>query len=330
MKENTKTRVLRDCLKKNRAAILLFAVMTLGNAGVFLLYDLDTEPFFYTELLLLVFLLLLLSVDFFRELHSAAQRERCLHTLLTGSPELPEPRNAAEADFTEMLCRLSEENARREAAREAERQEAEDYYTTWVHQIKTPIAVMKLRLNEENEQNRALKAELFRIEQYVELVLSYIRLGSSSNDLVVQEYDVDEIIRETLRKYAPQFILRKLHLSYAPGEMRAVTDRKWLALILEQLLSNALKYTAQGEIRIETAQNRIRISDTGIGIAPEDLPRIFEKGYTGVNGRLERQSSGLGLFLCKKAARLIGAEITCESEPGKGTSFTVLLPQREA
>lgn len=206
-----------------------------------------------------------------------------------------------------------------------------DYYTVWVHQIKTPIAVMRMRLGmEDSENNRALAAELFRIEQYVELVLSYIRLGSRANDLVIREYGTDELIRETLRKYASQFILRKLRLVYEPAETRVITDKKWLTLILEQLLSNALKYTPSGEIRVEAEQNRIRISDTGIGIAPEDLPRIFEKGYTGINGRLGRQSSGLGLFLCKKAADLIGAVITCESEPGKGTAFTVILPERES
>ena len=158
------------------------------------------------------------------------------------------------------------------------------------------------------------------------MVLSYIRLESDSNDLVIKAYSLDELIRETVRKFAPQFIARKLKLNYEPTNKTAVTDKKWLMFIFEQLIFNAIKYTPEGEITISVEGNTVKISDTGIGIAPEDIPRIFEKGYTGANGRLGQKSSGLGLFLSKKAASLISADISVQSIPGSGTEFSVILP----
>ena len=172
-------------------------------------------------------------------------------------------------------------------------------------------------------------AELFRMEQYVDMVLQYLRLSSGENDLVIREYRLDELIREAVRKYAAQFVLKKLRLTYIPTEISVVTDRKWFGCILEQLLSNAIKYTpAGGSIDICVEEDALHISDTGIGIAPEDLPRIFEKGYTGENGRLERTSSGLGLYLAGKAADMLHIPIRVESTVGRGTAFTLHLRQK--
>ena len=225
-----------------------------------------------------------------------------------------------------MLGLLADEINRLQTDFSLKKQADNDYYTAWVHQIKTPIATMKLLLSQNAEENKELSAELFRIEQYVEMVLSYIRLRSDSNDLVIKEYSLDELIRETIRKFAPQFIAKKLKLNYKPTNKTAVTDKKWLMFIFEQLIFNAIKYTPEGEITISVEGNTVKISDTGIGIAPEDIPRIFEKGYTGANGRLGQKSSGLGLFLSKKAASLISADISVQSIPGSGTEFSVILP----
>ena len=210
----------------------------------------------------------------------------------------------------------------------AQREDMLDYYTTWVHQIKTPIAVMKLYLAEETPEHRAMAAELFRMEQYVDMVLQYLRLGSGENDLVIEEYKLDELIRETVRKFAAQFVLRKLRLTYVATEKTIVTDRKWFCCILEQLLSNAIKYTPEGGVTVAVEGDKLYISDTGIGIAPEDLPRIFEKGYTGQNGRLERSASGLGLYLTRRAAELLHIPIAVESRLGQGTTFTLHLEQK--
>ena len=173
-----------------------------------------------------------------------------------------------------------------------------------------PASAPRHTLGAESPEHRAMGAELFRMEQYVDMVLQYLRLDGGENDLVITRCDLDELIREAVRRYGPQFVLRKLSLHYEPTERTVVTDRKWFVCILEQLLSNAIKYTPEGCITIRLEGDCLRISDTGIGIAPEDLPRIFEKGYTGENGRLERTSSGLGLYLVRLILELHNA--SCE------------------
>lgn len=325
---NRTKQVLSDCLKKNRLAILTAAVITLLNGAVFLLYDISMEPLIYAELLMVVFLLLILCVDFSIELREAKQREQNGNNILIdGACGIPE-NTLRDRDYAEMLDTLSGEIGRLKTEYSAKQQADDDYYTAWIHQIKTPIAVMKLQLAEDTAENLALRTELFRIEQYVEMVMDYIRLESDSNDLVIMEYSLDEVIREVLRKYAPQFILKKLKLNYEPTEQTVVTDRKWLSFILDQIISNAAKYTPDGEISVSVRKNTILITDTGIGIAPEDMPRVFEKGYTGANGRVGQESSGLGLFLAKKAAGLLAVRIKCESTVGIGSTFSVELPEK--
>jgi hypothetical protein len=175
---------------------------------------------------------------------------------------------------------------------------------------------------DDTEENRALLAELFRIEQYVEMVLSYIRLGSSQNDFVIKQYELDDIIRQAVRKFAPQFVHERIRLIYEPVSTHVVTDEKWLLFIIEQIISNAIKYSPNGTVTIAVSDKQVlSVSDTGIGIAPEDLPRIFEKGFTGYNGRADKKATGLGLYLCRQAAEKLGIRIWAESMPGAGSTF---------
>ena len=204
-----------------------------------------------------------------------------------------------------------------------------DYYTVWAHQIKTPISSMKLSLRgEDSDLARKLSAELFRIEQYVNMALAYLRLDSQSTDYVFRECDMDELIKKSAKKFAAEFISRKLTLSYEPAEITVVSDSKWLGFVLEQLISNALKYTREGGIKIYFEQDRtLVIEDSGIGIAPEDLPRIFEKGYTGYNGRRDTNASGIGLYLCKRICDNLEVGISAESEVAKGTRMCLDFSQ---
>ena len=189
---------------------------------------------------------------------------------------------------------------------------------------------MQLSLQgEDSPLSRKLRLDLFHIEQYVEMVLTYLRLDSDDTDYVIRECEVDDILKRTLKKFAPEFIARKLSLRYEPVEIRAVTDEKWLGFVIEQLLSNALKYTYEGGVTIESAERCVLcIRDTGIGIAPEDLPRIFERGFTGCNGRSGRSSSGLGLYLCRRICTNLGHGISAKSTPGEGTAILLDLNQR--
>lgn len=217
------------------------------------------------------------------------------------------------------LCDASDERYRN----------AIEYYTVWAHQIKIPLSAMYLTLqSEDTPQSRQLRHDLFRIEQYVDMVLTFLRLDSDSGDYVFKEYNIDTIIKQAVKKFSGEFIGRKIQLDYKPIERRIVTDEKWFSFVVEQIISNALKYTQKGSICIYLSEPcTLCIKDTGIGIAPEDLPRVFEYGYTGYNGRIDKKASGIGLYLCKRICKNLGTDIKIESEVGVGTTVRIDLSQ---
>lgn len=324
-------RLLWEYVNQYKMSGLVFLLFAGIFAAVFSLYELETEAVLYASGICAVMGILLLGIHFLSFQRAHRERWRLLAGIEYTYGELPKPKNLPEKDYQQMIGALGKISAGYLTDWERERQDSLDYYTTWVHQIKTPIAVMRMYLQgEDTREHRELLAELFRIEQYVEMVLSYIRLGSRENDLVIKEYELDAVIRQAVHKYAPQFIRKKIRLVYEPVKVRVVTDEKWLLFILEQLLANAVKYTLEGTITIRAGQDKkLSVSDTGIGIAPEDLPRIFEKGFTGYNGRADKKATGLGLNLCRQAAEKLGIRITAESEPGKGSTFTLDLSEKK-
>lgn len=320
--------VFREVLRKNAAALIVFAATVLINTAVFLLYGILAEPLIYAMILSMAVLLVLMAVSYTREKRYRAERLRALSGILTEWQDLPEAHSLAEEDYREMIAALGTQMNRMAAEAEAGRQDMLDYYTAWVHQIKTPIAVMRLKLAEDTPEHRALSLELSRIERYAEMALQYIRIGSGTNDLVIREYALDTLVRDAVRKLAPQFVEKRLRLDYEKAEGMIVTDQKWFGVILEQLLSNAVKYTPSGTVTIRYSDGLLSVTDTGVGIAPEDLPRIFEKGYTGNNGRLDQRASGLGLYLARKAADLLAIPLRAESVQGQGSTFTLDLRQK--
>ena len=211
--------------------------------------------------------------------------------------------------------------SQRQAAADSMLEDLTSYYTLWVHQIKTPIAAMDLLLQAGPDRATEMEIELQKIAQYVDMVLQYLRLDSTDKDLVLQRCQLDAVVRQTVRKYAKLFILKKIQLVFQETKWEVLSDEKWLCFLLEQLLSNALKYTPEGgkiSIFLEGETNLV-IADTGIGIAPEDLPRVFEKGFTGNNGRMDKKATGIGLYLCRRVTNLLGHTISIASEPGVGT-----------
>ncbi len=323
-----KARVFSDTLKK---FVLPFAVLIIcfaSSGAVFYLYGLLIEPFFYAAAIVVFIMIVFFFIFFEKELKKAKKREQMISEALMPAP-LPISDTLSEEDYQTAIIKLRNEITKLRNEFTESRQDDVDYYTTWVHQIKTPIAAMRMELGEsEYESSVSLEAELFRIEQYVDMVLTYIRLGGDCNDLVIKEYALDELIRETIRKFAPQFVAKKLSLSYDGCDHTVVTDKKWFICILEQIISNAVKYTQTGGITIKAENNVLSVSDTGIGISPEDIARIFEKGYTGENGRYEKRSSGLGLYLCKKSADLLNIPVSVESTVGKGSTFSLDLKNK--
>lgn len=325
-------RYLRSRLLTAAAYLLFCAVF----AAAFLLYHVPLGAVLYPAGVCLLIGLGLLLADFWREKRKRGLLAQLLECTAEQIVQLPEPDSALEEDYQALAEHLRAEITRVSAEGAAKFTDMTDYYSVWAHQIKTPIASMKLALqSEDSPLSRRLSSDLFRIEQYVGMVLAFLRLDSPSNDYVFRRTRLDDVVRASVRRFAPEFIGRHIRLEFVPTEAELVTDEKWLSFVIEQVLSNALKYTREGgSVRISPeAPATLCISDTGIGIAASDLPRIFEKGYTGFNGRSgsvgARSATGLGLYLCRRVCRSLGAEISAESEVGVGTTIRIDLSQSD-
>ena len=245
--------------------------------------------------------------------------------------ELPAAQSPQEQAYQALLLALHTDRKKLKSDMNARYHDMTEYYTVWAHQIKTPIAAIRLALqNEDTPLSRRLTGEVGRVEQYVQMALTYLRLGSDSSDYVIRSCALDDIVRPAVRRFAGEFIQRKIQLNYQMLNYTVITDEKWLGFVVEQVLSNALKYTPQGSVSIYMEPEGVLcIRDTGIGIAPEDLPRVFEKGYTGYNGRSHRKASGLGLYLCREILTRLGHSVSAESQVDHGTTIRIDLRQHK-
>lgn len=295
----------------------------------FFLYHLPIEAVIYPTLLCAFIGLFVLIFDFLRvkDRHKELAQIKSIPDAITAT--FPADNNIQNEDYREVIRLLCEEHNQYKSETNYKYTDMIDYYTVWAHQIKTPIAAMRLTLqNEDTPLTRKLTNDLYRIEQYVEMVLTFLRLNSDSTDYVFKEYDLDNIVKSAVKKFSSEFIGRKLRLIYDPLNTSVITDEKWLSFVIEQVLSNALKYTPSGSITISlVGEKTLRIEDTGIGIAPSDLPRIFENGYTGFNGRTDKKASGIGLYLCRRVCNNLGHTITANSTVDVGTAIDIDLTQ---
>lgn len=318
-------------IRQYKLPFIMLIIFTAVCAAVLTAYNADTEAALYIAALCFVISAAVAAVHFviFRRKYTTLQRIAEGTLARDALEQLPKTETPIEEQYLSMLQRSCEERNDIQSRLRREQADSADFYTAWVHQIKTPITVMQMMLNEEDTQlNRALLSELFRIEQYTEMALCRSRLENDAGDLVIEQTNIDEVIRTSIRKYAPQFIGKRIRLVYGSTELFALTDKKWLGFIIDQLLSNAVKYTEDGCVSVTVENERILVEDTGIGIAQEDIPRIFEKGYTGYNGRnaaAQKRSTGLGLYLAKKAADKLSHRLYAQSRQGKGSTFVIDL-----
>lgn len=307
------------------------ALFLAGSAAVFavvlFLSGLPAEPVRYAALLCAVGGVVCALPGYLQYRRRYKAAELALQGLPEAVDRLRAPSGAVEEAYDAALRRLCAMLAKSETDRQRQRIENADYFTMWIHQIKTPIAAMQLILREQDDaRSRELLAELFRIDQYAEMALTYARLESPTTDLVLRRCAVEPIVRSVVRQYAGQFVRRHVALRCEIEPVCALTDEKWLAFILGQLLSNAVKYTENGTVTVRvTKEPVLSVSDTGIGIAPEDLPRVFDHGYTGLNGRKDKRATGLGLYLSRRILDQLGHTISIASEPGRGTRVTIGL-----
>lgn len=293
--------------------------------GTYFLYGVAWGPFWYALLLTGALLLCRLIGAYCSWQKEVRELEEMAQTAAERLVALPWAKNRKEALYEEALRSVQQQKEEAEQRLNREMEDARRYYAVWSHQIKTPLAALRLLSQEEAPDRGAMEQELVRAEQYVEMALQYQRMAGGTQDLVLREYELQSLVNQAVKKTAPLFIYKRLKLEIGALSGTAVTDEKWLVFILEQILTNAVKYTRQGSVSVYQKEEALVVADTGIGILPEDLPRVFEWGYTGLNGREEKRSTGIGLSLCRQMAKRLGHEIFLESEPGQGTKVFLML-----
>lgn len=315
---------------KYRVRAIVKSLISLGIFYIlFLLYSLPLEAFYYASLLVFSFLNLTGTIGFLIFYIKYNRLAKFKENISVNHISFSQSNNIVEKEYQEIIKKVLNDNLNIMIKKDEAYNNMLDYYTIWAHQIKTPIAAMRLLLQtESSDTSTDLLEQLFKIEQYVEMVLQYLRMENMSSDLLIRKYSLDHIVKQAVKKYSKLFIRKKIKLNYEDLNCDVLTDEKWLEFVIEQLLSNALKYTSTGEISIymdPELEETLVIEDTGIGIEAENLPRIFEKGFTGFNGRLDKKSTGIGLFLCKQILNKLSHEITIMSEIDRGTKIKVNL-----
>ena len=225
--------------------------------------------------------------------------------------------------------RLLNENKNLKSEMLNQKDDLNAYFLMWLHQIKTPMTVSKLLLDKPDDTtNTKLKMQLMYIEQYINMAMNYLKMIDHSTDMDITEVNLDDIIKNLLKKYSLLFIHNHISLEYQSNLTYVISDSQWLTILIEQILSNALKYTENGKIAIQYLEEKhaLEIRDTGIGIRSEDIPKIFDRGYSGFNGRMNEKSSGLGLYLARKISERLNIQIEVESKLSQGSIFRMVFP----
>lgn len=335
-------------LKSRRLVLFLIFLCSITNVIVLFLYNHALEPVLYAFVIYIVFVILFGILDYFKirkkhQLLSAYDiaSNNSLEKLILHQEALLGKDVSNEMilkDYQNIILNLEQLNKQQLNTHLKKEKELSDFYTMWVHQIKTPIAALRLLFQTSPENISGMKAELFKIERYIDIILGYLRMDNINQDILLKHYCLDSIIKQVIKKYSVLFINSHLSLNLENLSLSVLTDEKWLVFALEQLISNAIKYTPSGEIHIYANTNKTNdklitnliIEDTGIGISSEDLPRIFDRSFTGYNGRADKKASGLGLYLCNTILSRLGHNISITSKPQKGTCVTVTFVENHS
>lgn len=310
---------------EHRAFYALYLLMITIFLFTFYLYDLNLTPFwdgiFFTAFLVIIYTVIagwmyLVKQKQLREIKGKAYLSF-----------LPAATNYTEKRYQNLLLEQAKEQTLLEEQINEKQRELLDDFGLWLHQIKTPLAALDLLVQSGTSTPTQMNNELFKINAYLQMMLNYLRQQLSNQDFVFAPIKIESLVKTALKKYATFFSQKGLQLKLGDLNQTVTTDDKWLTFIVDQLLSNALKYTFDGSIYIYTTSKQLVIEDSGIGIREDDLPRIFEKGYTGYNGRIDLRASGLGLYMAKQTAEKLGFKLTIQSKIGVGTRVVVSFPE---
>ena len=212
-------------------------------------------------------------------------------------------------------------------------EDLKDYIEMWIHEVKIPLSNLVL-ISHNNEKNPKITKEIGRIENYIDQVLYYFRSENAENDYLIRKYDLKKIINKVVIKNNEAFIYNKIILKLEDFNYFVLTDSKWLEFIINQIINNSLKYTKENDVIEINAYEKdskiiLEITDNGIGISKGDIFKVFEKTFTGSNGRNNGSSTGMGLYICKKLCDKLGHQIRIESEKGKYTKVSIIFEENE-
>ena len=310
----------KSFLKREKFTIIFGVFIFFYILGVYLIFEFERAKTIYISFLyLFLFFIYLIFLYFTRD------RNYREEIALLNKKNYEKILEIKESPLSRALYKSVEENKKFRDSEEKRKADVKNYLTIWTHQIKSPIFALRLLLKKDEINKMECEKEIFEIEEYVGNILGYARLNADSTDYVFRRYNLDDIIRGVIRKYSIQFIGKNNSLDFCETKKIILTDAKWFSFLLEQIISNAIKYTQNGRVAIYLKKDELVIEDNGIGIMPEDLPRIFDAGYTGYNGRLEKKSTGLGLNLSKNIGKSLRVTLRCESEPKIGTKMYINL-----
>lgn len=311
---------IKSFLKREKFTIIFGIFIFFYILGVYLIFEFErTKTTYISFLYLFLFFIYLIFLYFTRD------RDYREEIALLNQKDYGKILEIKDSPLSRALYKSVEENKKFRDSEKKRRADVKNYLTIWTHQIKSPIFALRLLLKKDEINKIECEKEIFEIEEYVGNILGYARLNADSTDYVFDKYNLDEIIRGVIRKYSIQFIGKNNSLDFCETKKIILTDAKWFSFLLEQIISNAIKYTQNGRVAIYLNKDELVIEDNGIGIMAEDLPRIFDAGYTGYNGRLEKKSTGLGLNLSKNIGKSLRVILRCESEPKIGTKMYINL-----
>ncbi|ETP69765.1 hypothetical protein G159_05405 [Planococcus glaciei CHR43] len=333
MPDFSRSELLKKFLWSVRPQIFIFTGMMVIFGLVYLLGRLPLDFFLYSMEVSFFLFGIYVAIQYIQYARRYEKVRRLQTTNSATLQELSESPDPFDRLYIEKLALVMRDQREAETAYADRQTNQLDYFTLWLHQIKTPIsAISLLNQSSSGKEARQISQELLRLEDYTHMALNYVKLEEPGAELDLSQVDLDGVIKKALKKYSILFIYNGIKLEYEPLQMTVLSDEKWLQNLLEQVISNSLKYTPNGKISIykdSVKEGRLVIEDTGIGIRPEDLPKIFNKGYSGFNGRLYEKSTGLGLFLSRKICERLGYKLDIQSELGKGTKVLIDLSREE-
>lgn len=327
---------LKDYLKERILFLLINLILFVIIGGIMVLINSNRNLIILTFCIWFFPLLTYIIIEYikqkilYNELNSTMDNLDKKYLL----PEIMNEPDNLEGKFLYDILRLANKDMHEHVKKYRDREnEYREYIETWVHEIKTPIASTRLIIeNNQNDITRSIKDEIKKVEEYIEQVLFYSRSNNVSKDYIIKEVSLADLVRRIIKRNSRDFISKGIAIDIEAVEGTVYSDAKWLEFIVNQLIGNATKYIKgrDGKVTINTIRNEnsivLTIVDNGIGIINKDVNRVFEKGYTGENGRKFGQSTGIGLYLCKKLAEQLGLGLTLTSKTGEGTKVSIVFP----